>query len=422
MKSIILIGASFSTGNLGVNALAWSSIKIIRDKWLNADISFLGFGRKMFVSNIFIEGRNEQLPSYPVRFSPNIFVADHFVLLFIAVLFCRLFPFLKKYLISRSSTLGVILRCDMFCDITGGDSFSDIYGIRRFLRGYLLKRMCQMTNKPFILLPQTYGPFSSAIARRLARTILEKSAIIYSRDQEGTRIVEKMIGASRKIRLCPDVAFIMETRSPDTTLTLELERIKKDGHQIVGFNISGLLYNGGYSRDNMFGLTCDYHELVGYIMRFFTQRNNYVLLVPHVLPSSGFLVEDDLIAAKEAMKNFPREVQDKTIVMERGYDHNETKYIIGFCDFFLGSRMHATIAAISQGIPAVALAYSRKFEGVFEMAGVADCVLDMRLLNNEEIANGIFEIYRKRHAWREVLERAIPDLKKHILHIFDDIK
>ena len=82
--------------------------------------------------------------------------------------------------------------------------------------------------------------------------------------------------------------------------------------------------------------------------------------------------------------------------MEKGYDQNETKYLIGLCDFFLGARMHATIAALSQGMPAVGMAYSRKFRGVFETAGVGDCVLDLRKLSNDHVLDGIKGIYQRR--------------------------
>ncbi|MFV2038145.1 MAG: polysaccharide pyruvyl transferase family protein, partial [Paracoccaceae bacterium] len=53
-------------------------------------------------------------------------------------------------------------------------------------------------------------------------------------------------------------------------------------------------------------------------------------------------------------------------------------YIAGM-DFFIGARMHACIAAFSSGVPVVAMAYSRKFAGVFETLGyahVADCKSD----------------------------------------------
>ena len=38
-------------------------------------------------------------------------------------------------------------------------------------------------------------------------------------------------------------------------------------------------------------------------------------------------------------------------------------------DFFIGSRMHSTIASFSCGVPTVPVSYSRKFEGLFDSLG-----------------------------------------------------
>lgn len=35
-------------------------------------------------------------------------------------------------------------------------------------------------------------------------------------------------------------------------------------------------------------------------------------------------------------------------------------------DFFTGARMHSTIAAFSSGVPVVPVAYSRKFNGLYD--------------------------------------------------------
>lgn len=55
------------------------------------------------------------------------------------------------------------------------------------------------------------------------------------------------------------------------------------------------------------------------------------------------------------------------------------------CSFFIGARMHACIAALSQCIAAVGIAYSKKFKGVFETVGVADLVADPRTMEKEEL-------------------------------------
>lgn len=419
-KRIVIIGASFATGNLGVSALAWSSLKIIRTKWPNVEICLVGVGRYPTIVKVQLDDKQKDIFTWPVRYCANLLTQNHIIKLGIAVFLYRFLPFARKRIAGTHSTLGQLLRSDLACDITGGDSFSDIYGLPRFLRAYLLKRVCQMTGKPFILLPQTYGPFKSPVARILACQILNKSQTIYSRDQKGIAVVEKLIGPSPKIRLCPDVAFIMDPFRPETVQASQLEQLKSKGKRIIGLNISGLLYHGGYTRDNMFGLAGEYPALVRSIISYFaSQADQYVLLVPHVLPSADFAVEDDSIAANKALEDLPANLQNRVIALEKGCDQNETKYIIGLCDFFLGARMHATIAALSQAIPAVGLAYSQKFRGVFETAGVEDCVLDLRLLNNDQVLEGVQNIFARREKISETLKKTIPSVKSQVFTMFD---
>ena len=47
----------------------------------------------------------------------------------------------------------------------------------------------------------------------------------------------------------------------------------------------------------------------------------------------------------------------------------EAKSYISQLDVLIGSRMHATIAAFTSGVPTVPVAYSRKFAGFFENLG-----------------------------------------------------
>ena len=416
---ILLLGASFATGNLGVNALAWSTIKIIKTQWPSSRIILVGSGREPLVVQIQMNGHQEEFHSWPVRYCFNLFARHHIAKLGVAVFLCNFIPFIKKRYIGTDSTLGEILRCDLVCDITGGDSFSDIYGLPRFLRGYLLKYVCQLTGKPFVLLPQTYGPFQTQLARILARQIFNQSQTIYSRDRQGLAVVQELIGPSRKVKHCPDVAFIMDSIRPDTPQVAFLEQLKVEKKQLIGLNISGLLYHGGYTQDNMFNLAGDYPELIINIISYFScLADHHVLLVPHVLPASNFLLEDDFLAAKKVLQGLPINIQNKVVVLEKGYDQNETKFVISLCDFFIGSRMHATVAALSQVVPAVGMAYSGKFSGVFETAGVEDCVLDLRLLNNAQVLNKIQMIFARRVKLCEALEKTIPSTKNRVWDLF----
>ncbi len=67
------------------------------------------------------------------------------------------------------------------------------------------------------------------------------------------------------------------------------------------------------------------------------------------------------------------------VIPEQPLQASEAKWLISKLDWFAGSRMHATIGALSSGTPAAALAYSGKTQGVFETAGEGASVLDLRV-------------------------------------------
>jgi polysaccharide pyruvyl transferase WcaK-like protein len=51
------------------------------------------------------------------------------------------------------------------------------------------------------------------------------------------------------------------------------------------------------------------------------------------------------------------------------------------CGFFIGSRMHACLAAISQCVPTVSIAYSSKFITVMKTFSMGHYVADPRTMN-----------------------------------------
>ncbi len=428
--NIVLLGASLDTGNLGVSALASATISLMKQHWPKAQIYILG-GLEFKEELVEINELPVNIKIYPVRYCSNLLAKNHIWKLLASVT-CKHF---FHYQSNKENTLTALFNADLICDITGGDSFSDIYGMGRFARGYLLKRVCQMTGKPFIMLPQTYGPFNSSLSKRMARRVLQKAQKIYSRDQEGLKVVRALIGHTAKIKLCPDVAFTLKPKKPTPArqfLFFSKQKIEAKNYQhnteispIIGLNVSGLLYNGGYSGKNEFGIKCDYRLLMKEIVdHFVTLEKGIILLIPHVIPTN-WEIENDLIACRKLRDTLPEDIKDKAFIVEPNqgqsfYDQCEIKYLIGKCTFFMGSRMHATIAAISQCIPTIGLAYSKKFAGVYETAGIKDCVADLRTLTNKDIMNLIKTTYGLRESITVELEKKIPEIKNQVYSIFEE--
>lgn len=104
------------------------------------------------------------------------------------------------------------------------------------------------------------------------------------------------------------------------------------------------------------------------------------------------------------------------------FDEGQLKYLIGRCEFFVGSRMHACIAALSQGIPAVGIAYSRKFAGVLRSIAAEELVADACSLSAEQILNAISDAYEQRARLKARLSSRMPQVRATVLDLFPNIR
>lgn len=100
------------------------------------------------------------------------------------------------------------------------------------------------------------------------------------------------------------------------------------------------------------------------------------------------------------------------------YDQHTIKGIIGRCDFFIGSRMHACIAALSQKIPTAAVAYSKKFKGVFDSIDVGNLVIDAREMETQEAVDMIAAMFDDRAQIEKILQVQIDNAQRQQLEIF----
>jgi polysaccharide pyruvyl transferase WcaK-like protein len=437
---ICLLGASFETGNLGVSALSESSIKVILERWPGAEITFFGSGYEPGQCRLSLGGKEICVRTLPIRFSKNILLPYHFLCFALYGLLAKVLPsgWARETLLGRNPYCKTLYETDFVLDITGGDSFSDIYGTRGFVLGCLRKWLAKVFGKKLVLLPQTYGPFNKRITKLLARHILDYATVVYSRDRRGVNYVKKLLSIEKtdqKVRFVPDVGFVLDSRRPEDANIDLLEKIKAQNRTLVGLNISGLVSRSSNAADNMFNLRVDYLALINSIVELLMEyAGTAVLLIPHVVDSHesdgfrnettrgrGYEQADDTICRKVYEQTI--EKHNNQIFMVQGhYNHNEIKYIIGLCDFFIGSRMHSCIAALSQSIPAVGLAYSKKFAGVFESVGAENLVVDLRQRGQDKILMTIRDAFEKRAAIAEHLRKTIPNVQARILSIFKDFE
>lgn len=280
----------------------------------------------------------------------------------------RLIELRIKFLVNPKGYWAEMKRADIMIDIGAGDSFADIYGGKRLTMMLAMKLLAWAAGTPQVMAPQTIGPFSKALSKRIARFVMNKCAILATRDALSTKAAQD-IGVTNRIIEASDVALRLPFDRPVHSDSAPLR---------VGINVSGLLAQGGYTGKNEFGIKSDYPGLIRDLITHFRSypAGCEVHLVSHVIFPPGHPGEDDYAAAKRLAAEFPG-----TVLAPRFGSPSEAKSYIAGLDFFMGARMHACIAAFSSGVPVIPMAYSRKFKGLFGSIGfdrTVDCTSESR--------------------------------------------
>lgn len=302
-------------------------------------------------------------------------------------------------------------KADMIFDFTLGDSFSDIYGAERYIKTNLLKCAALKYNDRFILGPQTYGPYNKLWARNWAARIIDKSYKVYSRDEESAQVLKKI--CKKNVVVETDVAFALPYSKND---------IPENGKLKVAFNPSGLLWRGGYTGNNQFGLTIDYQEYCKTLIGELVKAGDVdIYLLPHVGPIDGDL-ENDLQICEKLHKLYP-----DTQIISGITSPMAAKGYISAMDVLVAARMHATVGGVSSGVATIPVAYSRKFRGLFDNIGY-DYVLDVKLLDTNDAVNQTLEWVKNYKTLQEASIKAsenaankLNSFKEELISVFKAI-
>jgi len=419
-----LLGASFGTKNLGVSALACGTVASVFNSYPNARLFLLDYGKESSSYQVKHPHGVATIELINIRFSKHFYLCNNIAYLLFLTICIKLLPLRdwQTRLQQHNFVLKTIQEADIIGSIAGGDSFSDIYGLRRLIYVALPQILVLLLGKPLVLLPQTLGPFNGALAKAVARFIVGRSRLVYTRDPGGLEAVRDLAGPDHgRAAFAYDMGFALEPHILPERIPSWLAGYDKST-PLVGLNVSGLLYIGGYTRSNMFDIKADYRRLIHDLIEILVRKHCVrVMLVPHLF-GTGENSESDVVACRKIYYDAGESVRARLHLIEEEYDQYEIKALIGRCDFFIGSRMHACIAAISQSVPAVGLAYSRKFHGVFDSVGIKELVIDIRKHDEATVIEFVEQAYQHRAELRIKLDENIPPIRESVLRLFGSLE
>lgn len=416
MKKIALLNASPNSGNMGVSALCISAVYGLQNTGSH-QIQIAHNGRDFEKVSWTLKGRKinaDLIPLSPIRryWRGDCLKTVHFLSSFGGI---------------GSRTAKELVNSSVILDVSGGDSFTDLYGQRRFQAMIETKEIALKKNIPLILLPQTIGPFKNPDNKERADNILRRAAAIFVRDVRSFEYIQEVLGDAfnpGRHKLALDMALGMPSSdmliSPQKRVAEWLSDQNRD-FPVFGLNTSGLLVSAGKAAKDSYGLQdphlCQLEAIARRALQY--EPKSRLLLVPHVVRPSGH-PESDWDAAMDLKKRL-LDFGDRVEVLPQFYSAPELKWIISRLDWFAGARMHSTIAGISSGVPTMGLAYSDKAYGVFERCRIGSSVADLRTLDTEQLADMTEQSLAIRGCTRAVLEEGCITIHAAIEQQFRDL-
>lgn len=318
MKRIGLLGLTFSDPNKGCEALTYTFLNMLRSAYAKKDIE---------ITCIWNSNDFGQIPEFFPELNFKAYVLNVY---------------------SLASWIGAykeIKKCDCVFDGSYGDGFTGIYGMRRNFVQCLRKQLVYWAKKPLFLLPQTYGKYKHPF-QKWSIGLIRKATLAYARDQAAA------ISEEGLVKTTSDMAF---------GLPFDRNKFSFGAMRKIGVNVSSLLWDDETVK--RFNLTVNYRKFYTDLLNYLTSQNDVeVHLIPHVIDAKNYQSSENDCRILDELEH---QYRSKVVVAPPFSNCIEAKSYIANMDVFLGSRMHATIGAISSGVTTIPFSYCHKFEALY---------------------------------------------------------
>ncbi len=249
----------------------------------------------------------------------------------------------RKLGLAKLNEIDGVLDCSGF-------QFSDQWGSlawRLHRRRKAMYERVKKLGKKLVLLPQTFGPFEKKKSRALFSKILACADLIFAREEISYQHLLDLGCQASRIKIAPDFTNILEAESPEQRSDWSSRVCIVPNRRMIDKTPSEVSKN--------------YLPFMAACIRKLFQRG----LNPFVLVHEA----KDISLALSLQDRIGREL---AIVDE---DPVRTKGILGSSFAVVGSRYHALVGALSQGVPSLGTSWAHKYGTLFEEYGCPDCLI-----------------------------------------------
>jgi len=150
------------------------------------------------------------------------------------------------------------------------------------------------------------------------------------------------------------------------------------------------------------------------VTRLLRDQERPIMLVPHV--TAPEIWNDDHALLRAIVRRLEPNEKERVTVLPGSLTAPEVKWAIGRCSVFAGSRLHATIGAVSSGVPTLAFGYSQKARGVMrDLYGHDEMCLPGESFDLVNVTAAVTRLLAEADALRAIIAAKLPDWRESAL-------
>ena len=229
---------------------------------------------------------------------------------------------------------------------------------------------------PLILAPQTYGPISHSLNKKLFRYVISRVDYICAREDISMEFLESLSLESSKTIRCEDLAF--DYPNINTKLSINTLDDVSSPAQFCGESYICITFvDWYYPRFNRELMQDRYIKEMQLIIHKILEHTSYKLYVVNQVSS-------DIPIAEKILSAFDT---DRIFLDRSNLETREVMQIISHSSALIGSRFHSCVFALLSQTPLISSAYTHKSTGIMKTLGLYEYVFDI----NTFVASDIFE-------------------------------
>ncbi|QDU58479.1 polysaccharide pyruvyl transferase family protein [Aeoliella mucimassa] len=243
---------------------------------------------------------------------------------------------------------------DALVDISGYSFGDGFHWIRTNLAAIQARRL-NRRGKPVILMPQMFGPFEKPKVRSAFQKLCDAATLIYAREHASYDAVREVIGDDPRLHMAPDIT-IFSPHGPEVVTGHEAE-----SYAVLVPNERMLDQGRGEWGDTYLPrLVAAGKQIASHGFR------------PAIVIHSGD--EGDKKLAEELYAQLEPLVDQQKPFIFTHQNPLVLKQFIAGARYLVGSRFHSLVAALSSGVPGIALGWAHKYEMLASDFGIPELI------------------------------------------------